>query len=47
MDRIKELGYKTGYYTNWDYLSRLYDYNKLKSYDLWMASEKHEPGRYL
>lgn len=38
MDRIKELGYKTGYYTNWDYLSRLYNYNKLKSYDLWMAS---------
>lgn len=38
MDRIRELGYKAGFYTNWDYLSRMYDYSRVKGYDLWMAS---------
>ncbi len=37
MDRIKELGYSTGYYTNLDYITNRYDYSRLKNYDLWMA----------
>lgn len=47
MDRMKALGYKTGFYTNWDYLSRLYDYSRLKNYDLWMASySSSKPSGY-
>lgn len=37
MERIKELGYSTGYYTNLDFIKNRYDYSRLKNYDLWMA----------
>lgn len=37
MGRLKELGFDAGYYTNSDFFSRLYDYNRLKSYPLWYA----------
>ena len=37
MERMMEHGYKSGYYTNLDYLKNKYDYAKLKGYDLWMA----------
>ena len=35
--RIEAHGYKGGYYTNLDYLSRLYDYDRMKSKTLWLA----------
>lgn len=37
MDRLKELGFEAGYYTNPDYFSRLYDYMSLRDYPLWYA----------
>lgn len=46
MDRIKSYGYKTGYYTNCDYMSNMYDYNRVKGYDLWMAYYSDEESPY-
>ena len=46
MNRIKELGYKTGYYANWDYMKNMYDYSRVKDYDLWMASYESEKPSY-
>lgn len=46
MDRMKEYGYKTGYYTNLDYMSTMYDYNRVKKYDLWMAYYNDEEPSY-
>lgn len=37
MDRMKELGYESGYYTNQDYLGNYYDTSRMKGYPLWMA----------
>lgn len=37
MDRIKSHGYVPGYYTNYDYMNKYYDYEKVKSYNLWLA----------
>ena len=37
MDRLKELGFEAGYYTNPDYFSRLYDYMSLRDCPLWYA----------
>lgn len=37
MERITELGYQTGYYTNYDYLKNKYNYDRLKNYNLWFA----------
>ena len=45
MERMKELGYKTGYYTNLDYLKTKYEYDKVKKYDLWLAYySQNEPS---
>lgn len=46
MDRIKSYGYKTGYYTNIDYMKNMYDYNRVKGYDLWMAYYNNEKPDY-
>lgn len=46
MDRMKELGYQAGYYTNLDYMSRYYDYNRIKAYDLWMAYYSSQKPNY-
>lgn len=46
MNKIKSFGYKSGYYTNWDYMSRYYDYDKVKAYDLWMASYSNSKPSY-
>ena len=35
--RMKAHGYEAGYYTNLDYMSRMYDYDQMKSYNLWLA----------
>lgn len=37
MNRMKEHGYKTGYYTNLDYMNSMYDHDRVKNYELWMA----------
>jgi GH25 family lysozyme M1 (1,4-beta-N-acetylmuramidase) len=39
---IESLGYKAGYYTNWDYANNYYDGKKLKKYDLWFADYEDE-----
>lgn len=46
MDRMKELGYESGYYTNQDYLGNYYDTGRMKGYPLWMAycSSDRYPG---
>lgn len=46
MDRIKSYGYNTGYYTNLDYMKNMYDYNRVKDYDLWMAFYNDEEPSY-
>lgn len=46
MNKIKSFGYESGYYTNWDYMSRYYDYDKVKAYDLWMASYSNSKPSY-
>lgn len=37
MERMKELGYKTGFYTNYDFMENQYTYKYLENYDLWFA----------
>lgn len=37
MERIKAHGYQAGFYTNLDYMSRMYDYEAVKAYPLWLA----------
>ena len=46
MDRMKEHGYKTGYYTNLDYMKNMYEYDRVKNYDLWMAYYSDEKASY-
>jgi GH25 family lysozyme M1 (1,4-beta-N-acetylmuramidase) len=46
MDRMKELGYMTGYYTNLDYMKNMYDYSRVKKYDLWMAYYNNSKPSY-
>ena len=46
MDRMKELGYESGYYTNLDYMTSKYDYSRLKKYDLWMAYYSSQKPNY-
>ena len=37
MNKMQDYGYKAGYYTNIDYMTRFYDYDRIKSYNLWLA----------
>lgn len=37
MERMKAHGYEAGFYTNLDYMARMYDYDTVKSYPLWLA----------
>ena len=46
MERMKEQGYKAGYYTNLDYIKNKYEYSRIKGYDLWMAYYNEEKPPY-
>ena len=37
MERMKAHGYEAGFYTNLDYMARMYDYEQIKGYPLWLA----------
>ena len=38
MQRIQQAGYKAVLYTNYSFMTYVYDYDKLKKYPLWLAS---------
>ncbi len=38
MDKVESAGYKAVLYTNYSFMTYVYDYDKLKKYPLWLAS---------
>lgn len=46
MNQIKKLGYKNGFYANNDRIQNMYDYDRIKNYDLWLAYYSDDKPKY-